>query len=616
MSTNGDIQEVKARVDIVAVVSRYVKLKKAGRNYTGLCPFHGEKTPSFNVNPSLGIFKCFGCGKSGDAIKFVQEIEHLEFPQALEKLAEEVGITLQKNEDPAIKKVSRYREAYKIIAELYHYILMNLEQGKNALSYAKNKRKLTEATIAKYKIGYAPFDNKLVQRYLSKKGFSALEIKEAGFVNERGNDKYTDRLMFPIFDTGGQVVGFSGRVIQKEDIRPKYLNSAESILFKKRFTLFGLNFAKDAISKKDMAIICEGQLDAITSHQVGVEHVVAPLGTGLTDTQISLLSRYTKNIAFCFDNDQAGQKSVLRGVQLAVAQDLSVYIVSLPPDVKDIDDLIQKRPDDWLDRASHPQEYFQSQIATLKGLMKKDVQEFERNLHQITELLGHAPELKQNIVAKQYAEALGLSFQGILAAIQKTLPPTFVREEMKQKQGVLSTSEYLLSLVLLFPMVTLLMGKPEKIQNYFIIKEQRELFLELCFFAKKHEHLVKSVYDKKERRVTVSWDTIYSRFANEVSLDFSRWIAEISEKKPEAAELIERIGLSDSSANIVISDDVVTDFFRAWTRLKRQSIALKLEVLRKELSTAEAAQNEEAIEKLQADLSLYMSELKKIEKHT
>jgi hypothetical protein len=248
--------------------------------------------------------------------------------------------------------------------------------------------------------------------------------------------------------------------------------------------------------------------------------------------------------------------------------------------------------------------------------MKKDVQEFERKLHQITELLGHAPELKQNIVAKQYAEALGLSFQGILAAIQKTLPPTFVREEMKQKQGVLSTSEYLLSLVLLFPMVTLLMGKPEKIENYFIIKEQRELFLELCFFAKKHEHLVKSVYDKKERRVTVSWDTIYSRFANEVSLDFSRWIAEISEKKPEAAELIERIGLSDSSANIVISDDVVADFFRAWTRLKRQSIALKLEVLRKELSTAEAAQNEEAIEKLQADLSLYMSELKKIEKHT
>lgn len=616
MSTTGDIQEVKARVDIVSVVSRYVKLKKAGRNYTGLCPFHGEKTPSFNVNPSLGIFKCFGCGKSGDAIKFIQEIEHLEFPQALEKLAEEVGVTLQKNEDPAIKKVSRYREAYKIIAELYHYILLNLEQGKDALLYAKNKRKLTEETIIKFKIGYAPFDNKLVQRYLAKKGFSVQEIKEAGFINERGNDKYTDRLMFPIFDTGGQVVGFSGRVIQKEDIRPKYLNSAESILFKKRFTLFGLNFAKDSISKKDMAIICEGQLDAIVSQQIGIEHIVAPLGTGLTDTQIGLLSRYTKNIAFCFDNDSAGQKSVLRGVQLAVAQDLSAYIVSLPPDVKDIDDLVQKRPEDWVDRASHPQEYFQSQIVILKSLMKKDVQEFERKLHQITEILSHAPELKQNIVAKQYAEALGLSFQGILAAIQKTLPPTFVREEMKQKQGVLSTSEYLLSLILLFPMVTLLMGKPEKVENYFIIKEQRELFLELCSFAKEHEHLVKSVYDKKEKRVTVSWETIYSRFANEVSLDFSRWVAEISEKKPETAELIERIGLSDSSANIVVSDDVITDFFRAWTRLKRQSIALKLEVLRKELATAETAQNTEAIKKLQTDLATYMIELKKIEKQS
>ncbi|PIY18165.1 DNA primase, partial [Candidatus Dojkabacteria bacterium CG_4_10_14_3_um_filter_Dojkabacteria_WS6_41_9] len=265
MNTNSDAQEIKTRADIVAIISRYVKLKKAGRNYTGLCPFHSEKTPSFSVNPTLGYYKCFGCGEGGDVIKFIEKIEHIEFPQALEKLAGELGIKLQKSDDPAVKMISRLREAYAIVADLYHYILMKLPQGANALDYAKNRRRLSEATLIKFKVGYAPFDQKLVQNYLAKKGFTAAEIKATGFINERGNDKFTDRLMFPVFDTAGHVVAFSGRVMAKDDPRPKYLNSAESVLYKKRFLLFGLHGAKEAIDKNDMAILCEGQIDAITS---------------------------------------------------------------------------------------------------------------------------------------------------------------------------------------------------------------------------------------------------------------------------------------------------------------------------------------------------------------
>ena len=222
MNTNSDAQEIKTRADIVAVISRYVKLKKAGRNYTGLCPFHSEKTPSFSVNPTLGYYKCFGCGEGGDVIKFIEKIEHIEFPQALEKLAGELGIKLQKSDDPAVKMISRLREAYAIVADLYHYILMKLPQGANALDYAKNRRRLSEATLTKFKVGYAPFDQKLVQNYLAKKGFTAAEIKATGFINERGNDKFTDRLMFPVFDTAGHVFAFSGRVMAKDDPRPKY----------------------------------------------------------------------------------------------------------------------------------------------------------------------------------------------------------------------------------------------------------------------------------------------------------------------------------------------------------------------------------------------------------
>lgn len=614
MNPNTDVQEIKTRADIVSVITRYVKLKKAGRNYMGLCPFHGEKTPSFTVNPALGIYKCFGCGVSGDVIKFVQEIDHIEFPQALEKLAGELGITLHKSDDPATRMISRLREAYQITADLYHFILLKLPQGADALDYALNKRKLTTETLEQYKIGYAPHDHKLLQNYLLKKGFSVEEIQLAGFVNERGNDKYTDRLMFPIFDTGGHVVGFSGRVMAKEDIRPKYLNSAESALFKKRFLLFGLHLAKEAIDKKDMAILCEGQIDSIVSRQAGVENVIAPLGTGLTDTQLGLVSRYTKNVAFCFDNDSAGQKSILRGVQLALAQEMVPYLISLPPDVKDIDDLVQKRADDWKDRAANPQDFFKVQIANLRSLMKKDMGEFERKLHEITGILGSASELKQGILAKQFADALGLSEQGILAAIQKTVAPTFVRDELKQRQATLSTSEYVLGLVLLFPMVTLLMGKVEIIAEYFPIKDQQELFIKLAAFAKKHENLVMSVYDKKTKAITVTWDTIYSRYINEASLEFSQWIAEISEKEPETAALIERIGLSELSSSIVITDAVVTDFFKAWARLRRQCIAIRLEILKKKIVSAEVAQDEVEIQKIQIEIQENMDAIKKIEK--
>ncbi|MCC7304010.1 DNA primase [bacterium] len=611
---NTDIQEIKARADIVAIISRYVKLKKAGRNFTGLCPFHVEKTPSFSVNPSLGIFKCFGCGQSGDVIKFIQEIEHIEFPQALEKLADELGITLQKSDDPSTKLIARYRKMYTVTAELYHYILLNLEQGKEALEYVLKRRRLTEATVIANKIGYAPYDNKLLQNYLIKKGFTPAEIKDAGFINERGNDKYTDRLMFPIFDTAGHVVGFSGRVISADDRRPKYLNSAESILFKKRFLLFGLNSAKEAIAKKDIAILCEGQLDAITSQQAGIENIVAPLGTGLTDTQLSLLSRYSNNVAFCFDNDEAGQKSMLRGVQLALSQGMTPFIISLPEDVKDIDELIQKRPDDWKDRAINPRDFFLVQISTLRSLMKKDILIFEKKLQEVLSVLSNASELKQSIVAKQFAESLGLSEQGLLSSIQKTAPPSFIRQELKQRQGALSTSEYVLGMVLLFPLVTLLMGKTEIAKEYFPLKDQQELFEKLTEFAQKHSNLVTSVLDKTKKSITVSWESIYTRFTNEVALDFSTWIAKVSEERPGLAGLIERIGLSEMTASIVITDDIVTDFFRAWGRLKKQAVTLRLEILKKRMVAAELANIVDEISVIQEQIQANMELLRKIEK--
>ena len=334
----------------------------------------------------------------------------------------------------------------------------------------------------------------------------------------------------------------------------------------------------------------------------------------LPENQLGLIARYTKNVAFCFDNDNAGQKSILRGVQLALAQEMNAFVITLPPDVKDIDELVQKRIDDWKDRAAHPQEFFTMQLAQLRSMMKSDLPNFERKLKEILGILGAAPELKQGIIAKQFAETLGLSEKGILAAIQKTAPPSFIRDEIKQKQGALSTAEYVLSVVLLFPCVALIMGKPETSAMYFPLKDQQEMFRLLYEFAKKHENLVKSVWDKKEKAITVSWESVYTRFTNEVAMEFSQWIAKISEENPDLATLVERIGLSEMASSIVVTDEVVADFFHAWARLKRQAIALRLEILRKQITSAEIAQDEPEIALLQDKIQENMELIKKIEK--
>ncbi len=616
MGNNTDIQEVKARADIVQVVSRYVNLKKSSANFVGLCPFHGEKTPSFNVNPALGIYKCFGCGVTGDVIKFIQEIEHIEFPQALEKLADEFGVKLHKADDPNVKLVGKLREINKLAAEFFHYMLTKHPSGVDCLEYTLKKRRLSKETIVANKIGFAPKDSFVLQNFLKKKGFTLQEIHDAGLINEKGYDKYTDRLMFPVFDLSGHVVAFSGRVYRKEDERPKYLNSPETLVFKKRFTLFGLYGAKDQIAKQNIAILCEGQIDAIVSQQVGVKHTATPLGTGLTDTQLSILSRFTKNVAFCFDNDAAGQKSIMRGVQLALAQDMRPFLILLPEDVKDIDDLVQKRPDDWIDRATHPLDFFEYQITQLKQLIKKDMATFEKRLQEVLAVAGAATELKQGIIAKQFAESLGLGEQGLLAAMRKSAPVSLIRDEMKQKQGALTTAEYVLSVVIAFPLVTLVMGNIEKVSLYFVTADQQQLFRKLYEFAKLHENIVTSVQDKKTKELQVSWEIVYGRFLNELMADYSLYLGKIQEEEPSLATLLERVGLAEQTSNISITDEIVTDFFQAWIRLQRQMVNARLEMLRKKLGAAELSQDEKTIEQLQAETIELMILLRKIEKKT
>lgn len=346
------IEEIKQRLNIEDIVKRYVKLKPVGRNLFGLCPFHKEDTPSFSVNPEMNIYKCFGCGETGDVIEFLIKVENIEFYEALEQLAKEAGVKLKiGKKDPAQeRRYSRAKEAHNLASKYFYYILQKHDLGEAGRKYAK-ERGLSSTAIKNFQIGFAPpFNPKsTLISFLGQKGYKPAELKELGLVSERQGklgDKFSSRLMFPIFSTTGEVIAFSGRTIYKDEKRPKYLNSPETVIFQKRRNLFGLYQAKKAIKDDDFAIIVEGSTDVISSNEVGVKNIVAPLGTGINEGQIEKLKRYTQNIALAFDKDTAGQSAAIRASEIAYQLGFNVTVIEIPAG-KDADECIRKDPNLW-----------------------------------------------------------------------------------------------------------------------------------------------------------------------------------------------------------------------------------------------------------------------------
>lgn len=341
MSTSNTVELVKESTDIVTVVERYVKLKKAGKNYTGLCPFHNEKTPSFNVSPDIQIFKCFGCGKTGDVLTFVQEIEKIDFREALEKLAKDAGIKLESRETESPYKL--FYDLNFLASEIYLRLLRN---NKNALEYIKS-RGFTDEDITKFRIGYAPTNNIVHQKVTEKFKLTSKQKENCGlFVHRNGRfvDKFKDRIIFPITSHNGKIIGFTGRLTPQNTYGPKYMNSPETPVFIKSKNVYGLYQSKPSIRKEDLCIMCEGTTDVISSHRVGVSNIVAPLGTSVTLDQLKIVSQFTKNILFIFDNDLAGRNALERVFELCEKLDITSFAASTEP-FKDIDELIVAEPE-------------------------------------------------------------------------------------------------------------------------------------------------------------------------------------------------------------------------------------------------------------------------------
>ena len=340
--TEEQIEEVRSKSDIVQIIGRYVNLKRTGSSYVGLCPFHSEKSPSFNVSPSRQMYKCFGCGVAGNVITFIMEYENYTFPEAMEFLAEQAGVTISKSElSPEMKREKNLRtELVQINAKAasYYYAKLKSPAGKTGYEYFLS-RGLSEETIRHFGLGYAGQGGNELYRYLKSQGYADQVLKETGFfkMDERGvYDKFWNRVMFPIMDINNRVIGFGGRVMG--DAKPKYLNSPETKLFNKSKNLFGLNYAK--LGKKKNIILCEGYMDVIAMHQAGFTNAVASLGTAFTSEQAVILRRYTDEVLLTYDSDQAGVKAALRAIPMLRDAGINARIVHMEP-YKDPDEFIK-----------------------------------------------------------------------------------------------------------------------------------------------------------------------------------------------------------------------------------------------------------------------------------
>ena len=429
------IDELLARNPIEDVVGQHVNLKRSGSNMFGLCPFHGEKTASFSVAPDKGIYYCFGCHKGGGAINFVMELEGLSYPDAVRALAKRSGMAVPEDE----QYQSRYRKQERLWAlmkeagRFFHQQLF-APAGAECLDYVQ-KRGLTKAAVTNFGIGYAPNSWNALVDAMRKKGYTDQEMKDADLVGEKNGrvyDRFRNRLMFPIIDIRGNVIGFGGRVL--DDSKPKYLNSNETLIFNKRKNLFGLNLAKK--TKAGNMILVEGNIDVVTLHQYGFDNAVASLGTSLTEEQVTLLSRYTEQVVLTYDSDEAGQRAAQRAIPMLEKAGIQVKVLKMK-DAKDPDEFLHKFGAEkfraLLEDSSNRVEYQLNAIRS-KYQLQEDGQrvQFIQEAAELISTLGSP--VQREIYGHRVAEASGISDEAMKLEIGKAYKRRIAREKKQQEK--------------------------------------------------------------------------------------------------------------------------------------------------------------------------------------
>ena len=411
------IEELKSHIDIVDVIGRSVELKRAGANYKGLCPFHNEKTPSFIVSPQKQIFTCFGgCGASGDVVSFVEKYYNLDFNEAVQKLADEYGITLQR-----ISYNDDREKYYQINREAARFFYRNLTEKKNPGYTYMQKRGIHDSIIKKFGLGYAEDSWNSLYEHFKSKGIDEKILVELGLLSKKGDryyDKFRNRVIFPIINTAGKVIGFGGRAINNEDM-PKYLNSPENRVFQKKNNLYALNITRQDIGKSGSALIVEGYMDVISLYQNGVKNVAASLGTALTENQAKLINRYTKNVILSYDADSAGRKAALRGIEVLRGENCKVKVLHVT-DGKDPDEYIKKNSREaFLELTENALPYIDYKIEAAKTDLDLDTEDGKIDyMKKISYILSDLSPVECDIYIKKISRETGISESAIKLEIR------------------------------------------------------------------------------------------------------------------------------------------------------------------------------------------------------
>ena len=433
------LDELIARNPIEDVVGQYVSLKRSGSNLFGLCPFHGEKTASFSVSPDKGIYYCFGCHKGGGAVNFMMEIEGLSYPDAVRALAKKAGMEVPEDE----QYQSRYRQQERLwalhreAARFFHSQLY-APVGRAALEYALG-RGMSRSILTTFGVGYAPDSWDSLVRAMKAKGYTEEELRESGLVTvsqKNGNlfDRFRDRLMFPIIDVRGNVIGFGGRIIKNDKDAAKYLNSPETIIFNKRKNLFGLNLAKK--SKQGYLILVEGNIDVVALHQYGFDNAIASLGTSLTEDQAALMTRYTDQVVLIYDGDKAGQNATQRAIPILEKAGLQVKVLQIR-DAKDPDEYLKKFGADrfrlLLEGSSNRVEYQLNAIRSQYDLSidEERVKFLQASANLISTLQS---PVQQEVYGYRVAEAAKISYDAMKNEVEKARKRRYYQQKKKQER--------------------------------------------------------------------------------------------------------------------------------------------------------------------------------------
>ena len=584
---NSPIDEIKSRLDIIEVIGSYIKLKKAGANYRALCPFHSEKNPSLFVSPARQIWHCFGCNSGGDIFKFIMQIEGVEFGDALRILAQRAGVEL-KPKSPEWQKLKTERQrAYEICELATKFFEKQLEgssSGKEAKKYLLG-REIKEESIKKWRIGYSPDTWSGLSDFLVSKDYRNEEIEKAGLSlkNEQGSyyDRFRGRIIFPIFDLNSQVVGFGGRVFQKDEEVAKYINTPNTLLYDKSRILYGLDRAKVEIRKKDFCLLVEGYTDVILAHQAGIANTVSTSGTALTPYQLAILKRYSDNLYLAFDMDIAGDSATKRGIDLAQLRGFNLKIIPLPEE-KDPADIISKDPKEFEKLINNSLSildfYFQNAFSKLDKKTPEGKKGISKILLPVIKRIPN--KIEQSFWINELAKKLEVKEENVEEELKKIKlePPTTFEEDAfgqitpaESGGGPKSRKELLEE-----RLINLVLKKPE---NLNLIEDTPEGYPISCFSPKGKEILLNL---KKN---------LNSESLSDETKDFFNYLA----IKSEVEEIDEK--------------EILPEIKFCLKEIQSLEIKNKLNEISKEIKKAEEEKNFEKIKKLTQEFHRYAKEI-------